>query len=59
MSLPNWSGWRDVLLVEDEQPVRSITTRLLDTLGYRVIEAETARRHCASFMPAGRRSIYY
>jgi CheY-like chemotaxis protein len=30
-------------LVEDEEPVRNITTRLLENLGYRVLEAENGQ----------------
>jgi two-component system, cell cycle sensor histidine kinase and response regulator CckA len=36
-------GGETVLLVEDEEPVRNITTLLLENLGYRVLEAESGQ----------------
>jgi two-component system, cell cycle sensor histidine kinase and response regulator CckA len=33
-------GSETILLVEDEEPIRNITSRLLQALGYRVVEAE-------------------
>ena len=36
-------GSETVLLVEDEEHVRKITTLLLETLGYRVLEAESGQ----------------
>ena len=36
-------GSETILLVEDEEPVRNITRQLLETLGYRVIEAENGQ----------------
>jgi two-component system, cell cycle sensor histidine kinase and response regulator CckA len=36
-------GSETVLLVEDEEPVRNVTTLLLETLGYRVLGAENGQ----------------
>jgi two-component system cell cycle sensor histidine kinase/response regulator CckA len=36
-------GGETVLLVEDEEPVRNITTLLLETLGFRVLGAENGQ----------------
>ncbi len=36
-------GRQTILLVEDEEPVRKITSLLLETLGYRVLEAENGQ----------------
>ena len=46
-------GSETVLLVEDEEPVRHITTRLLESLGYRVIEAQTGEEALSLFGVCG------
>ena len=46
-------GSETVLLVEDEEPVRHITTRLLESLGYRVIEAQTGEEAVSLFGVCG------
>ena len=37
-------GWGTVLLVEDDEQVRSVTSMMLEGLGYEVLQAENGRR---------------
>ncbi len=37
-------GWESILLVEDEEAVRTVTKRLLERLGYRVMEANSPKK---------------
>jgi PAS domain S-box-containing protein len=44
MSRPERRGSERVLVIEDDEPLRRIVTRVLETLGYSVIEAENGEK---------------
>lgn len=48
-------GGETILLAEDEEPVRNITTRLLETLGYQVVEAENGQEALRLFGECGQK----
>jgi signal transduction histidine kinase/DNA-binding response OmpR family regulator len=50
-----WKSTGDILLVDDEEAVRGLATRVLERSGFRVVQAasgEEALRYCAELTPA-------